>query len=122
MERNPNITNPGYHTMSEIGGPEYGMYDKVNYFRALISTYSQVYPQLYSVYLRKDAVKLDVPVYFLIGRYDINAPSYLVKDYYNKLQAPEKELIWFEHSGHDSWRNETDKFVQQIMDISLKQK
>lgn len=122
MDKNPNISNSGYNTMSEIGGPEYGMYDKVNYFRALLSTYSQVYPQLYSVDLRKSAVKLDVPVYFFIGRYDINAPSYLVKDYYNKLQAPEKKLIWFEHSGHDAWRNETDKFVQQIMDIRVKQK
>jgi len=122
MSRNPQILNSGYNTLAEVGAPEYGMYDKINYFRGIVTTFNHVYPQLYNIDFRNDATKIDVPVYFFIGRHDINAPTYFVEDYYNKLKAPVKELIWFEHSGHDPWRNETDKFVQSIIDISSKQK
>ena len=122
MERNPQIVNPGYNTLSEVGAPEYGVFDKVNYFRGVVTTFNNVYPQLYNVDLRRDAEKVDVPVYFFIGRHDINAPTSLAEDYYNKLKAPEKQLLWFEHSGHDPWRNESDKFAQAVVDIGLKQK
>jgi pimeloyl-ACP methyl ester carboxylesterase len=122
MERNPQIVNPGYNTLSEVGAPEYGVFDKVNYFRGVVTTFNNVYPQLYNVDLRRDAEKVDVPVYFFIGRHDINAPTSLAEDYYNKLKAPEKQLLWFEHSGHDPWRNESDKFAQAIVNIGLKQK
>ncbi|NFP91282.1 alpha/beta fold hydrolase [Clostridium sporogenes] len=122
MSKNSQILNRGYNTLSEVGAPEYGIYDKANYFRGIVNTFNYVYPQLYNIDFRKDAVKIDVPVYFFIGRHDINAPTALVEGYYNKLKAPTKELIWFEHSGHDPWRNESNKFVQSIVDISLRQK
>lgn len=122
MSKNPQILNAGYNTLSEVGGPEYGIYDKVNYFRGVVTTFNHVYPQLYNIDIRNNAVKIDVPVYFFIGRHDINAPTSFVENYYNKLKAPAKKLIWFEHSGHDPWRNESDKFIQSIVDISLGQK
>ncbi|WP_242853028.1 alpha/beta fold hydrolase [Pseudobacteroides cellulosolvens] len=122
MARNPKISNAGYNTFSEVGAPEYGIYDKINYFRGVVTTFNHVYPQLYNKDLRNEAVKIDVPVHFLIGRHDINAPTVLAEDYYNKLMAPFKELVWFEHSGHDPWRNESDKFVQSLINISLKNK
>jgi hypothetical protein len=40
-----------------------------------------------------------VPMYFLVGRKDVNAMAALVEDYYNILQASYKEIIWLE-SGH----------------------
>jgi hypothetical protein len=32
----------------------------------------------------------------LIGRHDVNAPPPLTEEYFNRLTAPRKELIWFE--------------------------
>lgn len=120
MDRNPQITNSRYNTLGEVGAPEYGFFDKINYFRGVVNTFNHVYPQLYDTDFRIDAPQIDIPVYFLIGRHDINAPTSLVEDYYNKLKAPVKELIWFEHSGHSPWRNETDKFVKAVLDIRSK--
>ena len=56
-----------------------------------------------------------MPVYLLLGRHDINAPTVLAEDYMRVLQAPEKELIWFEHSGHSPWINEPEKFVREVL-------
>jgi pimeloyl-ACP methyl ester carboxylesterase len=65
--------------------------------------------------------QIDVPVYFLVGRHDVNAPPALVEDYLKTLQAPRKELIWFEHSGHSPWVEEPDKTVDVMVNIVLPQ-
>jgi pimeloyl-ACP methyl ester carboxylesterase len=78
---------------------EYGLLDKVNHTRGLVESFEHLYPQLQDLEFRTQANKLDVPIYFLVGRNDVNAIASLVEDYYNVLQAPRKELIWFE-SGH----------------------
>jgi pimeloyl-ACP methyl ester carboxylesterase len=50
--------------------------------------------------LEVQAQKLDVPVYLLEGRFDHNANAVLAERWFNRLQSPYKELIWFEHSSH----------------------
>ncbi|WAG76197.1 alpha/beta fold hydrolase [Clostridium estertheticum] len=121
MTKNPEIERPGYTTLSEIGGTEYGLYDKVSWMLGLVTTFNQVYPQLYNIDLSKQAIKLDVPVYFMIGRHDVNASPKMAEEYFNAIKAPHKEFIWFEHSGHDPWRNEPDKFVDLMVKLVLKE-
>lgn len=120
MNTNPAITNGGYHTFRDMFAPEYGILDSVDYMLGVMNTFNTVYPTLYGTDLRKSYAKLEVPVYFFLGRHDINAPTDLAEDYYEILEAPEKELVWFEHSGHSPWMNETDKFVQETVRVFLK--
>jgi len=115
MSNNPKIQNNGYNTFRDIFSPEYGIIDKINFFRGIISTFNHVYPQLYDIDLREDYKKLEVPVYFFLGRHDINAPTSLVEEYYDIVDAPDKEIVWFEHSGHNPWINESDKFVDELL-------
>ncbi len=117
MDNNPKIVNPGYDTLRDIFSVEYGIIDKINYVRGIIQTFNRVYPQLYKVDLRVSYKTLDVPVKFIIGRHDINAPSELSEDYFKKLNAPSKEWIWFENSGHSPWINESDKFINEIKNM-----
>ncbi|NLM40143.1 MAG: alpha/beta hydrolase [Firmicutes bacterium] len=115
MASHPGIHNPGYDTLRDIGSQEYGLLDKINFFRGLINIFNHVYQQLYTIDLRRDYAKLDVPVYFFLGRYDVNAPTVLVEEYERILDAPEKGIVWFEHSGHSPWINERDKFVREVI-------
>ncbi len=115
MDINPQITNPGYDTLRDIFSVEYGMIDKINYVRGIIQTFNRIYPKLYDMDLRVSYRTLHVPVKFIVGRHDINAPSELSEDYFKKLSAPSKEWVWFESSGHSPWINESDKFVDEIM-------
>lgn len=78
---------------------EYGLVDKINFDRGLIQSFAVVYPQLQTLDFAVQAANIDVPMYFLVGRKDVNAMASLVENYYNILQAPYKELIWLE-SGH----------------------
>ena len=118
--QNPAIANPGFNTLQDLAGSEYGLYDKVNFIRGVLDTFGVVYPQLWNVDFRKQAQRLEVPVYFLLGRHDVNAPPKLTKEYFNLLSAPHKELIWFERSGHSPWMNEPAKFVEVMVNQILK--
>ncbi|MGI6412209.1 MAG: alpha/beta fold hydrolase [Syntrophomonadaceae bacterium] len=119
MAKNPEIHNPGYNTLRDIGSSEYGLLDKINYIRGIINTFGHVYQQLYDIDLRSDYTKLDVPVYFFLGRHDINAPTVLVEEYVQVLDAPDKAIVWFEHSGHSPWINEREKFVREVLSCFL---
>ena len=79
--------------------PEYGLVDKINHTRGLIESFQVVYPQLKDLDFTTQAARLDVPVYFFVGRKDVNAMASLVEQYYTVLQAPHKELIWLD-GGH----------------------
>jgi pimeloyl-ACP methyl ester carboxylesterase len=99
--------------------PEYGWLDRVRNLLGLKNTFNVVYPQLQTLDLRQDASKLDLPVYLICGRNDTNAPTALTEDYFSKLQAPDKQLIYFEDSGHGMIWQEADRFrevlVQQVL-------
>jgi len=115
MNANPAISDNGANTFRDLAAPEYGLYDKVNWFRGVIETLTVVYPQLWEVDFRKSATKLDVPIYFFIGRHDVNAPTILLEEYFRILKAPHKEIIWFEHSGHTPWVSESGLFVEEMV-------
>lgn len=119
MAKDPEIKNGGYHTTRDLFSPEYGILDSVNFLRGILDTFNQVYPQLYDIDLRTDYAKLEIPVYFLLGKHDINAPISLAQDYYDLLKAPKKEIVWFEHSGHSPWMNENSLFISQTVRVFL---
>jgi pimeloyl-ACP methyl ester carboxylesterase len=97
------------------------LYDKVNWFRGALETMNVVYPQLWDVDFREQATQLEVPVYFLLGRHDVNAPPVLTEEYYELVSAPHKELIWFEHSGHNPWVSESAQLVDVVVKTVLAQ-
>lgn len=119
MNADPNISDDGFNTLQDLAGHEYGLLDKVNWFRGLLYTLDIVYPQLWEVDFRIQAPALEIPVFFLIGRHDVNAPPDLTEAYYQILQAPKKELIWFERSGHNPWVTEADLFSEVLVDRFL---
>lgn len=58
----------------------------------------------------------DFKVPFLVfdGKLDMNTPAELVDDWFNKIKAPYKELIWFEHSGHNPMTDEPERFKKLL--------
>jgi len=97
---------------------EYGLVDKVNHTRGLIESFRVVYPQLKDLDFTTQATKLNVPVYIFAGRHDVNAMSSLVERYYNVLEAPRKELIWFE-AGHGLSAENMGQFMDVMVNKVL---
>jgi pimeloyl-ACP methyl ester carboxylesterase len=94
--------------------PEYGLVDKVNHTRGLIDSFHVVYPQLEHLDFVEQAPVLHVPVYFFVGRGDVNAMASLAQKYYVMLSAPHKELIWLD-GGHGLDGSSQAQFVDVMV-------
>ncbi|MGE8207208.1 alpha/beta fold hydrolase [Heyndrickxia sp. NPDC080065] len=100
--------------------PEYTWADGIKL--ALGDAFSRkvILPQTEDTDLFKTLPELNVPVYFCMGRYDYMTPSEVVYNYFEKLVAPEKQFIWFEHSAHFPHFEEIDKFHAVLVNIKKK--
>ncbi len=120
----PNIKDAEYRRDGDIlmlmlKQPEYGWLDRLYYLLGLMNTFNVVYPQLQEMDFRLDAARLDLPVYLMLGRYDMNNPYQIPEEYFNLLQAPSKQLYFFEDSGHGMIWEEADKFHDLMINTVL---
>jgi len=69
---------------------------------------------------RQSVTTLDIPAFFLHGRHDYDTPGSLVQAYVPTLDAPQKELIWFENSAHFPFYEESERFNQIMIDVVKK--
>lgn len=68
--------------------------------------------------------KYEVPVFFLTGDHDYTTPFALIKKYFDSVQAPSKQIIWFNESAHFPFYEEPKKFdsvlINQILNAKNK--
>jgi pimeloyl-ACP methyl ester carboxylesterase len=60
---------------------------------------------------------VEVPVYFFSGANDYNTPLALIREYYQVLNAPRKELVVFQTSAHLPFLAEHGKFVEEVIRV-----
>jgi pimeloyl-ACP methyl ester carboxylesterase len=58
-----------------------------------------------------------VPVHLFLGRYDHVTPTAPVEEFFIKMKAPKKEIVWFENSAHQLDIEEPVKFQETIARI-----
>ncbi len=102
-----------------IFSPEYTFKDVINVAKG---------PQFCNKHMRYNAIqgsildnltKYDIPVYFLTGVHDYTTPSPLIKQYFDSIQAPKKEIIWFKESAHFPFFEEPKKFDSILIEHIL---
>ncbi|MDR0883663.1 MAG: alpha/beta hydrolase [Oscillospiraceae bacterium] len=55
-----------------------------------------------------------MPYYIFAGRHDNNTPADLVQAYYDVINAPDKDLVWFENSAHGPSSDEPERFWAEL--------
>ena len=98
---------------------EYNLLDKINFFRGIFSTSRMIFFELMKINLMEQAPVLNVPVYFVLGEHDYEAPSMIAEKYFSMLSAPSKELVWFENSAHMPTIEENEKFINLLINHVL---
>jgi pimeloyl-ACP methyl ester carboxylesterase len=83
-----------------ISAPEATLFDLVRLIRGARFSIDALWPQMAPLRLDRDHTRFDVPVFFLLGRLDKQVVATLAADYFEHIDAPHKELVWFEQSGH----------------------
>ncbi len=95
--------------------PEYSFLDLLSFYPCVLNSIDQAWGDLQELDFIRSVPRLEVPVYFLTGRHDYNTPFELVESYYEILDAPHKEIIWFEHSAHSPNLEEPERFQEVLI-------
>jgi pimeloyl-ACP methyl ester carboxylesterase len=102
-----------------LESPFYSWTDLVRIPLGAKFSFSQLWREaFYETDLLKQAPRLDVPVYFFVGRHDhtATASAAMAERYLTALEAPRgKRLIWFEHSGHWPQLEEPQRFQTELI-------
>ncbi len=103
-----------------LKAPEYGLLDMLNMVLMPYFSAEELWDDLKDLDLTLLAPRIEVPVFFLLGRDDIIVSSLLAEEYFLALEAPAgKQLVWFEESAHRPHHEEKDKFLEVIRTIVL---
>lgn len=98
--------------LESLLSPECTLPDLVRLGRGMTFTLENMFEAMLAVNLPVQVPRLEVPVTYILGRYDRNTPFELAVDYFNRLSAPSKELFWLENSAHGLWMEEPREFAR----------
>jgi pimeloyl-ACP methyl ester carboxylesterase len=104
-------------TRTLLGGKESSVFDLPGIFRGFRFSMGAMWPEVSRLNLIDLVPALEMPAFFLLGRQDHWVPVPTSLTYFESLTAPRKELIWFEHSGHEPFVDEPGKFNSSVVDL-----
>lgn len=95
--------------------PESSLLGLRDFSRGLQFSMDAMWSEVTGLDLLKQAPVLRMPALFLIGRHDHYVPPETSVAYFEALHAPAKQFVWFEHSGHEPFVDEPDKFNAEMI-------
>lgn len=95
---------------------EYTLLDALGVLLGNRKVLTKMWPEIGKTKLQNECVDFKIPYFIFDGKLDKNTPADLVEDYYKKIKAPYKELIWYEESGHNPLIDEPDLFKKNLKD------
>jgi len=98
----------------------YRLKDKFNYMKGNNRSLELLWEELLDLNLMEDVAEQEIPVYIFQGRHDQQTNFDVARDYFNILEAPEKEFFVFENSAHSPNYEEKEKFENIIGQIVTK--
>jgi pimeloyl-ACP methyl ester carboxylesterase len=102
---------------SLVRSSDYSAGDVMRTVRGITATQAALLPDLATMNLTRSLPRLDVPIVMVQGRLDQVAPGESAQQYASSLQAPGKQLIWFETSAHTPHLEEPAKFRDVLLGI-----
>ena len=110
----------GWWPLLQLGleAPEYTLGDVLRIPKGLALYQRAMTYDVAADTLRTDVTAVQVPVYFIAGRWDETAPSELAERYFDALRAPKKAFVWFERSAHFPFLEEPARFAEVMRGIA----
>jgi len=80
--------------------PDYTPQDLAVLARSDLSSLTQLIGAMGNLHFDRTALTFGCPVFVFAGRYDYETPSAVAKAWFDRISAPKKGFVWFEHSAH----------------------
>jgi proline iminopeptidase len=98
-----------------ISAPEYSIADDIGFVRGQEFSLQVMMPQMMEFDLTKLGPYFHEPLFFFEGRIDPYCPGSVIADYVQTINAPQKEIVWFENSSHFPFYEEKQKFTDELV-------
>jgi proline iminopeptidase len=98
---------------------EYTVVEQVHLLAAFMDMFSVLYPQLQEIDFRTQVTRLDVPAYFVQGAHEAPGRARVFEEWFDVLDAPSKDVVTFDTSGHRPMFEQPDEFVAYMVDTVL---
>jgi pimeloyl-ACP methyl ester carboxylesterase len=92
-------TNADFYFDTTKISPEYTPADRKAWDDGSGFSVATLWPRLADMSFAK-LRKIQVPVVLFLGRHDYTVPAPIAAAWFDRLDAPQKKLVWFEHSSH----------------------
>lgn len=98
---------------------EYSLSDLIGYVKGYKFVLKNMWKEVSTTDFEKTCTKFKAPIFIFDGRLDYNTPSELVEHWFNMIEAPRKELHWFDASGHNPMSDEGPAFKKLLKEKLL---
>jgi len=98
----------------------YTLSEKIKYLKGMNFSLTTLWNPVVEDNLFESSTTFQIPVYITQGKYDYQVSCTLAREWFDKIEAPQKAFFTFEHSAHGTIMEEPEKFVQIIREIALK--
>lgn len=97
-----------------LTGSEYGIKNMHKFLKGQRFAKKHLTDELYRFNAFTSVPSIKVPCYFISGRHDLIVPAEISKQYYRRLEAPEKRWLQFENSAHAPHIEEPSLFASTL--------
>ena len=103
---------------SGLRSPEYTLRDIANVKRGVQFTASRLHYDVIDGSILDNVSPVRIPVYFFSGRFDYTDPTVCTVHLFERLVAPIKRMVWFEHSAHFVFFEEPEQFALEMKRVA----
>ncbi|TQR29305.1 alpha/beta hydrolase [Lysinibacillus sphaericus] len=114
------IDNPDDNILGMLLSSEYNLLDVIGYNYGYSYSQKNLLERDLKNPLPTKIKKLELPCYFVMGKYDYQTSSNAAKKYFDMIEADKKEFIAFEQSAHYPQFEEKEKFYKWMCDTFIK--
>ena len=102
-----------------LKSPELSIRDKIGTAKGYKVCLKNMWPTIVKYDFLKDNHTFRMPYYIFQGRKDQNTPASLIQAFFDVIEAPDKDLVWFENSAHGPLGEEPEKFKKLMREKFL---
>jgi proline iminopeptidase len=92
----------------------YGVGDKLRYLRGERFSLARLWAEMQAFDITRVVQRVEVPIVFVHGRHDWQTPLAPAQAYFERIEAPRKRLVVFDHSAHCPIFEEPDRFLRVL--------
>jgi pimeloyl-ACP methyl ester carboxylesterase len=98
--------------------PDYTPADRKSWDEGSVFTMTTMFPQLADISFA-NLREVKTPVFMFLGRHDTTTPSQIAAAWLDRVKAPIKGVVWFEHSAHLPFLEEPGRAFAALLEKVL---